>query len=363
LANLKWSGLREHNEASDVQEQQDRAILLVHRMSHICYELYELLPTLQHQRLADELRLLKLAKISSMTDLDREGKSSTAHPLFASDNQAQLSKMIKYINSAQAADNSPSQISSPPAPASDQAPLLRKKLLLAREPEPKIFSKRSPREMAIYEQQRVFVEWKQYDAKKAVGREGMEIFARIQNLATLLHAPKPASFHALDCLGYFEDDNSDRYCFVYKLPPDAHPRKGPTSLLSYWASKWRPSLSSRIQLAQELANCLLELHAAGWLHKSFCSENIVFFDKAEQTSRTLQQPYLVGFEYARRGGPDEFSEEIAAYVLSVDFRSVFSYADVLHLLLLETLLPICIAIRAAILSQRRASIDDSSTIV
>jgi hypothetical protein len=67
-------------------------------------------------------------------------------------------------------------------------------------------------------------------------------------------------------------------------------------------------------LGKELANCLLELHTAGWLHKSFCSENIVFFPKADQTPRTLEQPYLVGFEYARRAGPDEFSEEIAAYV-------------------------------------------------
>jgi hypothetical protein len=252
-----------------------------------------------------------------MLDLDREGKCSSSQASQVLDEQDQLSRRINYMKLSQGVESSQAQISSLPVFETVQAPLLRKKLLVSRELEFKAFSKRSPREMAVYEEQRVFVEWKQYDAEKNVGREGMEISTRIQNLATLLHASKPSSFRALDCLGYFEDDSSDRYCFVYKLPPGAHPRKGPTSLLSYWASKWRPTLSSRIQVGKELANCLLELHTAGWLHKSFCSENIVFFPRAEETPRSLEQPYLVGFEYARRAGVDEFSEEIAAYVKNV----------------------------------------------
>ena len=285
-------------------------------MSYLCSQLYQLVPTVQDQRLADELRLAKVKDISSMMNLTPENGSSKSKSTFyqASEEQNQLATRIKYMNLTQSVQTSEAQNLSVAKANVVPAPLLRKKLLVNREPEINVFSERSPREMAVYEGQRVFVEWKQYDAEKNVGREGMEISARIQNLATHLHASKPSGFRALDCLGYFEDDSTDRYCFVYKLPPGAHPRKPPTSLLSYWASKWRPSLSSRLVLAKQIANCLFELHTAGWLHKSFCSENIVFFPKAEQTPRTLEQPYLVGFEYARKAGPDELSEEIAAYV-------------------------------------------------
>jgi hypothetical protein len=285
-------------------------------MSYLCSQLYQLVPTVQDQRLADELRLAKVKDISSMMNLTPENGSSKSKSTFyqASEEQNQLATRIKYMNLTQSVQTSEAQNLSVAKANVVPAPLLRKKLLVNREPEIKVFSERSPREMAVYEGQRVFVEWKQYDAEKNVGREGMEISARIQNLATHLHASKPSGFRALDCLGYFEDDSTDRYCFVYKLPPGAHPRKPPTSLLSYWASKWRPSLSSRLVLAKQIANCLFELHTAGWLHKSFCSENIVFFPKAEQTPRTLEQPYLVGFEYARKAGPDELSEKIAAYV-------------------------------------------------
>jgi hypothetical protein len=96
---------------------------------------------------------------------------------------------------------------------------------------------------------------------------------------------KPAEFRTLDCLGAFKDVQHTRYGFVYKLPTylltvhkkdaldeDIFRRRKPVSLtLLIETTKDRIpeglDLGSRIALARKLAQSLLVLHAAGWVHK------------------------------------------------------------------------------------------------
>jgi hypothetical protein len=60
------------------------------------------------------------------------------------------------------------------------------------------------------------------------------------------------------------------------------------------------SLKARVGLAQQLAKCLLYLHATNWLHKALRSSSIVFF--SEKEGPEINRPYISGFEYSR---PDQ----------------------------------------------------------
>ena len=191
------------------------------------------------------------------------------------------------------------------------APQLRKKLLVRKDQPPTATFKSGHREMATYASDPVFIEWKEYDQENATGWAGMEIFQRVQRLAAMLHTNEHSSLRALRCLGYFEDDSLSRYCLVYGLPSGSSPRKAPMSLLDYIESKWQPSLTSRIELAKDLVTCVLNLHAVGWLHKGLRSENMMFFPKEDGSPRSLRDFHLVGFEYARVQGVDQYSEKLA----------------------------------------------------
>lgn len=101
---------------------------------------------------------------------------------------------------------------------------------------------------------------------------------------------KPVEFRTLDCLGAFKDEKNSRYGFVYILPDhlwtvkemalkpeDVSRCRKPTSLLSLMegpdkrgaAIPHEFDLGSRISLAKKLAQSLLVLHAAGWVHKKY----------------------------------------------------------------------------------------------
>ena len=174
---------------------------------------------------------------------------------------------------------------------------------------------RPTREIALYTTQPgppepIYMEWKSINKQLR-----SKIRPRVENLAHLLHAPKHLSFRTLHCRGFFEDYEKAQYAFVFNRPAEADPNRPPVSLLQIFRLKnFLPSQTQRVRLARILASALSQLHSAGWLHKSLRADNILFFPSQPKTGEhksgiSLDEPYLVGYEYARFDATSEVSEQ------------------------------------------------------
>ena len=157
----------------------------------------------------------------------------------------------------------------------------------------------------VYEDQPVYVEMKRYDQADTDGVKGAILAARVDGLVLLLNEPKEPSFRTLHCMGSIQDPRITSFLFVFKMPTPMPPR----SLLSYFQSSYIPSVDERWRLAETAATTLLHLHASGWLHKGLRSENVLFFPAHENAPRSLEEPYFMGYEYARVDGPGETSDK------------------------------------------------------
>lgn len=154
----------------------------------------------------------------------------------------------------------------------------------------------------------VWVEWKPYELVTEVNEEDRVVrripkdtVERVQRLVGLLQETrKPVEFCVPPCLGYFQDDAMKRFGLVFE-PPKTAPAWPPQSLLTAFAKKGI-TLHTKVQIAQDLSQWLLYLHAVNWLHKGLRSASVLFF--AESGSLELKHPYVSGFEYSRlaRGG-------------------------------------------------------------
>ena len=167
------------------------------------------------------------------------------------------------------------------------------------------------RSEAFYNGENVWIEWKSYEVDSHPDSmwTGM-LEDRIKKLAALLGShDKPPQFNAPHCLGYFQDDTSDRYGFLYSKPPNVAPETAPTALLQLIQSSEHkpPSLTKRISLAHAIARCLMYLHSVNWLHKGLRSNNVIFFVAPGEVPE-YDQPLIAGFEYARPDFPDEATE-------------------------------------------------------
>jgi hypothetical protein len=163
--------------------------------------------------------------------------------------------------------------------------------------------------IAKYEAVPVYVERKKYSESDVAGANVVTISRRVQSLTALLNVLKASSFRSLHCIGSFQDPEKSEYGFVFDRPLASREHVPPRSLLSLLRATYTPSQTARFQLAYELATTVLHLHSAGWLHKGLRSENILFFPTSGNAPFTLNEPYIMGFEYARRDAPDEETEK------------------------------------------------------
>lgn len=161
----------------------------------------------------------------------------------------------------------------------------------------------------VYDGRTHYVEWKQYDW--AVSEEARRRTQDgIVNLAMLLNAPKHPVFRTLDCVGIIDEPRSQRYLYMYRWPVDAQQPTEPRSLHELLSSSFKPSLTDRIELARQLVHALFYLHLSNWMHKSFSSHNILFFPSFSGAPRTLNDPYIVGFDYSRQDAAGEPSQRL-----------------------------------------------------
>jgi Prion-inhibition and propagation len=178
--------------------------------------------------------------------------------------------------------------------------------------------------LTYYDSRIVMLEWKggHRTDSKALER-------RVDGIAAFLGRLEP-SLHSLPCQGYVKDEKLNRFGYVFNLPNSFQPQLAPevpvqtrpsTSTLPnlrtlrglFDQSSAIPSLDRRFTIAAKLLETLLNLHTSGWLHKQFCSENIVFVranSAAEGNEIDIlnYSMYIAGYGYARPDEPGEMTE-------------------------------------------------------
>lgn len=161
--------------------------------------------------------------------------------------------------------------------------------------------------ITTYNQSVVMVEWRTITANWEAVRESL------RDLAMLLQQANDSSFHSLPCAGYVDIQESGRFGFVYDVTELASGADA-TSIWSRSLFDLMPdcrfvSMVDRVRIACDIAEAVLQLHTAGWLHKGICSENVVFVAAARSSQREILtgRPYLFGYGYAR---PDTVSAAV-----------------------------------------------------
>jgi len=167
---------------------------------------------------------------------------------------------------------------------------------------------------SVYNGQPVVIQWKKSDSTQWAMHE-----EQIKFLTALLASIDDPSFLSLPCQGHYHIQDKARFGIVYATPPGASETSSPswekTSLYDLFDTVPHVSLGRRIAIAKAIAEAVLQLHTAGWLHKNLRSENIVFFtEKGSPASKAVvSDPYIFGYDLAR---PD--TQAGAAYTQMAD---------------------------------------------
>jgi len=167
------------------------------------------------------------------------------------------------------------------------------------------------RRFAYYASKNVLIDPKKY-GEDLHDIPGDKVYGRVQELAEKLGSLPSEEYLTLKCKGFFEDHCRGEFCFVYELPSSCECPSAPTppsSLLQYVTSSFKPSVTARIRLAYRLALSMHRIHNEGWLHKGIRSENILFLPVRQNGPRSLDNPRLVGSDFERKEGPEEYSEK------------------------------------------------------
>ena len=171
------------------------------------------------------------------------------------------------------------------------------------------------REVVSYAGEHVLVEFKFLGPDKVTQRK---LSVRAENLAILLSQVETASLHTLQCKGFIK--KSGYILLVFELPASTVPVAITTSSDRAYLTlsnarlqqDYLPDLHTRLSWALRLAQTVLQLHTAGWVHKSISPAHILFLKRQgenESESRQFAGPYLSGFGCAREISPSAFSDE------------------------------------------------------
>ncbi|KAM3424869.1 hypothetical protein BST61_g6846 [Cercospora zeina] len=145
-------------------------------------------------------------------------------------------------------------------------------------------------QLATYNNESVLVEWRHTDASK------YDVLEKHMQALALLLGNVDNSFATLPCLGLTASQECCRFALVYEVPVSAAEEHRSLLILhDVIARQRRMSLHSRLGIACKLAEAVLQLHTAGWLHKSIRSDNVVFLVDSPDIAESdgLGKPYLM----------------------------------------------------------------------
>jgi hypothetical protein len=214
------------------------------------------------------------------------------------------------------------------------------------------------RSMCQLEEENVLVEWKYYSKEKPIR---LERTLQLGNLVGLLnHMDLFKKFLAPKCKGLVNDDVNSRIGIIFSTFMINVEMQAPLRYQDLQTfirtSSVIPSLGERFKMAKKLALAMHHLHSVHWLHKSFRSDNVVFFEDTEDKisprsfhrKGLLSEPdhnpnfqdgmgemvnpkslniappplprlYIVGWDLSRPDKPSEFSESLS--LSSAGFQS------------------------------------------
>ncbi|PVH98968.1 hypothetical protein DM02DRAFT_673045 [Periconia macrospinosa] len=143
----------------------------------------------------------------------------------------------------------------------------------------------------------VLVEFKPFAVGIESSGPSRESSRRVNHLVNILHQEKPERYHCLAARGYFTE--ATRFALCFDIPQRLDPEY--QSLSNLFKKLPEPDLEYKFILARDLANALSQFHAVEWIHKFFCSANVLFFNERGSTDllSILKNPYLFGWEYSR----------------------------------------------------------------
>ena len=209
------------------------------------------------------------------------------------------------------------------------------------------------REQASYNKTPVLVEWRWFDL------ESRWLLYRVRSLAVLL-VEAGSSFHTLACMGLLDDREHGRFGLVFKIPMPSSKTAQVNPVDFAAASSGAETLGSQLQqstlsdgtpsyttlanrimdpkaekpawnirrhIAILVAESVLQLHTAGWLHKSIRSDNVLFVGLHAKWSDGYHGPYMAGFDFARNASPTEMSEAIASNEEADLYRHPATFGD------------------------------------
>lgn len=154
----------------------------------------------------------------------------------------------------------------------------------------------------------ILVEYRSYAPESPVPVEmDSRTHDLVDKLAKLLRQPKETVFRTPSCWGWARQMQYNRVAFMFSIPEGCAPQ--PKSLYHIFGSGSQPpSLGQRFTLALQLARCISHLQLVKWVHKSFRSENVLFFPQAESSSGStctaeeytdFSEPWVLGYEFSR----------------------------------------------------------------
>lgn len=136
---------------------------------------------------------------------------------------------------------------------------------------------------------------------------------RTESLTVMLQVVDEPALHIPPCCGIYDDlefevaNGIKRLGTVFTVPSGSNYEENvskfqPVTLKQLLRSSRNepPLLGDRFKLAYELASAFSLLHAAGWLHKGFRSENIVFLHRKGGSGLSITEPFITGFQASRK---------------------------------------------------------------
>lgn len=295
LKRLRWAAIG-----------RDQAYEIISDIAHLVTRLYQLLGSIDRDKRAkvDEILLRDiLSRSTTASEVDQIQQLLEPTPRFQpspANTSVQAAAKLKQIRLALGTDTREGEIKT--ALPRDRMPTTKKlkhrKLKNYAPDRPLTYE---GMEFARYDQNPVLVEWK--FVTKPLWKD---LEPQVQCLSVLLSGPAVEGNPSLHCIGYLPWEDRELFALVYETPQDTNQDDWSLRTLSDLITN-QPyvSLGRRYEIARRTTEAVLQLHTAGWLHKSLRTSNIVFLGTktASLTDFLQRTPYIIGFEYARPDTP------------------------------------------------------------